>query len=999
MFQKSIFSKVLIIFSLIGFVWLLLTFRIFTVYFHDDQFSEISERYSRELNHVNEIVDENSRQLFQDINGIIDYISNHTERGFKDETESFDSIRRILNSYCNSHKDIETAYILLNNGTQIIAVNDNFKSSYHEIDKFYIKAGSQNLFLVTPPYQKQGDHRFFSTVSQRIIDKNNMAIGIIAVEADLSRYLDFLKNINFNKNGILGLIKSGEVYIITPDEENEFVFGSDDRLLNLIKDIESGSIETIYDQSKYFVFSSISSINELQLFYLLPDKAFLDELNRMRTTAITLLILIIIVICIFGSIGSFIVVVRPIRKLNDAISPALNDITRKIILPAPGKDEVGMLNRTFAALLSELDQHREHLQELVEKKTDALLQAVASEEAAKLEALEASNKKNEFLANISHELRTPMNAIIGFSYLLKETSQTDQQLGYTLKIEKAGKTLLSLINDIIDLSNIINGNINIAEYKFRLDDVFLNLKELYSPQSFEKGLRMNFHISPDLPKYIIGDEQRLGQILMQLVSNAVKFTDEGEILIACKIKDIIDDKIDLIFTVEDSGIGMTEEQTEKLYESFSQADSSSTRKYGGAGLGLALAKQLTDLLRGDLSVKSRKDEGSVFTFNACFSVPKHNSSASELIEPDFGAGKTVLIASADSTAAESLIASLNKLDFNILTAADDSSAIKKLRQNSPDLIFYDYEFSNEELNPSTAIPIVSFSAADKPYGKKLEKPFLPTDIYELAASVLKPDKANAADSPSSESNNSGGLNNGRNILLVEDNIINQQVASELLKKRGFNVKIVDNGKEDLKFVHDTSNSMPDLILMDIQMPEMDGHTATSEIRALGYALPIIALSANVMPEDREKAFSSGMNDFIAKPVEPVELFSTISKYLALSQNNEEPEIRITETSDYSEPEPIGDITGFDTETALIRIGGNSDLYIKLLGDFHREYSDAVNEYQKLIKKDDLEPARRLIHTIKGVSGNLGAVPLQKASAELEAALKSTNPEEASISFN
>ena len=981
--KNSILIKVLIIFIIIGLGGLFLTHGLITKRISKDRFILLSEKYKTELNNINFLMDENTRKLSEDLSGILKCGFIYEEAAIRNNDEILLIISNILNDYCISHKNIDNIYIRFVDGTIITNDNNTQNRFFPEDIISYANTGLPYKIDVTAPYNNYDTDTYFLTAYMAIPDKNDDIIGVIGVETNITNYLNFFKRLELERSGILGILKSGVFYTVILNEKDELVFMPDEDLYKVRSEIFDDAATTTYFDKSYFIFKSVSELTGLSLFFLLPEETFLNDINHITSMAVRMLSIIITTICLFGTLGILITVISPIRKLTAAIWPSSLDLSQKITLPPAGNDEIGDLNRTFSILLSELFEHKEHLMELVDDKTVELKQAVTAAEKARSEAEIAEKVKGEFLANISHEIRTPMNAIIGLSYLIKNTELSDNQLDYILKIENASKSLMSLINDIMDFSKIEKGKIEIAQNEFSLDDILENIARIFSPQVYDKGLDINFKISPDIPESLTGDGFRLGQILLNLISNAVKFTEKGEIIVTCDVKDLTDDDITLEFSISDTGIGMTEEQTAQLFQSFSQADASSTRKYGGAGLGLALAGHLAELLQGNIEVKSIPGEGSVFTLYTRFKLTEKRSTAADLMKSTGIENKTILAASSSSTVTGIISDCFKIFDINVETVQTENALLENIRQLSPDIIFYDSDFKLDEYHSTSSIPIVSCSSNHEAGSVFLEKPFLPSALFKLTASLLGGEfpaiNESVVDIPF------GGYS-GKKILLVEDNKINQQVATELLKKHGFEVSIENNGKEALNFFYNNKDNTPDLVLMDIQMPEMDGYTAAGELRSSGYTMPIIALSANVMPEDQQKAFLSGMNDFVSKPVNPEELYSKLRKYLGSPLSTDE-DVQPVFEEESVQSDTAFELNGFDTETAIYRIGGDTDFYIELLGDFYKEFSNALEDYQVLIKEDDLEPARRLIHTIKGVSGNLGAMDLHYSAADLESCIK------------
>ncbi|MEQ8174506.1 MAG: response regulator [Syntrophomonadaceae bacterium] len=691
-------------------------------------------------------------------------------------------------------------------------------------------------------------------------------------------------------------------------------------------------------------------------------------------------------------------IIKPLQKLNkEAHAIAEGDLGQ--VINIDGDAEIADLARSLNAMLQDLIKLNSELERRVLERTAELA-------AAKEQAEEATRAKSEFLANMSHEIRTPMNGIMGLTHLALQTDLTSRQHDYLNKIDMQSRHLLEIINDILDFSKIEAGKVFIENMHFNLDSVTTNVFNGLGHQAKRKGLPLLLNIAPETPLYLDGDPLRLEQVLINLTSNAIKFTDQGEIVI--KIEPLsrdAGDRLTLKFSVSDTGIGMTPEQMEHLFQSFNQADNSITRKYGGTGLGLAICKSLVEMMGGNIGAESVFGQGSTFYFTVPFTVIEEHDSQ-ELVCREELLGSKVLVVDDNDTSREILRNYLESSGFKVVAAASGFEAIGLMQNNVGDdfnLILIDWKMPEmtgtatvqrlKQLMTPAAIPsIIMVSAYDLDEIKDeaeelgvssfLTKPVSKSQLIDSIVSVLTKtgNKQAAYERNGSVTEAATGLT-GKKVLLVEDNAINQQVACEILRNVGMSVTVADNGRKALDIIDSESF---DAVLMDLQMPEMDGFETTRVLRSMPeyINLPIIAMTAHAMSGDRERCLEIGMNDHTPKPVDPQNLISTLDKWINTERALEESS-PVVHPSNVKSDLPI--LPGIDASKGLQRVMGNQELLKKIILEFCTSFAGAIDEIKKDLKHDS-EKARQLVHSIKGAAGNIGAQGLYQAADRLEVLL-------------
>ena len=618
--------------------------------------------------------------------------------------------------------------------------------------------------------------------------------------------------------------------------------------------------------------------------------------------------------------------------------------------------------------------------------------------AAREAALEAAQIKSRFLANMSHEIRTPLNAIVGLSYLMLGGSLPAQQRDYVGKIQSSARMLLEVINSVLDFSKIEAGKLTLESTSFYLDEVLDGVANVVATEAQEKGLELLFSMSEAVPVSLLGDPLRLGQVLTNLINNAVKFTSAGEVVINVEVEERRDDRVRLRFSVRDTGIGLSQEQIGKLFAPFTQVDDSASRRFGGTGLGLAISRQLVELMGGQLEVESQPGAGSTFSFAVELGLAPAAATAD--LSADELRGVRVLVVDDHSVSRMVLQRYLRDMAFSVEAVSSGREALAVLRAAEDarrrfELLLLDWKMPTPDgletarqvktqLGTPPAIILVTAHGREEVGQMELlgiegllVKPVTRSVLLDTIARVLG--RIPATGRTAAGVTQPPARLRAARVLVVEDNEINQQVARELLESAGVVVSIAANGREAVEAVAGAAagRTQLDAVLMDIQMPEMDGYEATREIRKdpRNEALPIIAMTAHALDFEKERCQQAGMNGHVAKPVDPSELFSVLAQWLDRRPSGQGAAL-------------LSDIPGVDFAGALRRLRGNRDLLLRLLGELVRQWRDGAQRIREQLAHAQREEARRTAHTLRGAAANLGVDELAAAAGALEKTLVS-----------
>lgn len=712
------------------------------------------------------------------------------------------------------------------------------------------------------------------------------------------------------------------------------------------------------------------------------------------------------------------IILSPLLKLERHANQVAETHDFSARLTPPGRDEVGSLYLAFNHLIERIQQREDEILSLNRSLETKVAERTRELEIARDKADQASHSKSEFLANMSHEIRTPINAITGFTTLALRTELDTKQAGYLERIHSAAQGLLRIINDLLDFSKIEAGHLDMERIPFQLNEVIDSVLASVAAQAEQKGLELLLEVAPDVPPQLLGDPLRLGQVLINLCNNALKFTEHGEVEVRVLLEQRTQHSVRLRFSVRDTGIGLSPEQAGKLFQAFTQADTSTTRKFGGTGLGLVISQRLVEMMNGRIWLDSEAGRGTTFFFEVELGLSTASEVHSSALLPDDLYGQPALVVDDNANARKILLAQLVAMGMNARAVDSGAAALAVLRAASAagrpyPLVLMDWKMPGLDGIAATRAIRSDPSIADTPvvimvtaYGREqsitapenanlfesvLLKPVTPELLVATLCRALSTgvDGAGAERAPALTRRK---RLQGVRLLLVEDNPINQQLAQELLEQEGAQVQVAGNGRLALQVLDSCGIDWFDAALVDLQMPEMDGYETTRRIRLMpgGARLPLIAMTAHAMLEERERCLQAGMKDHIAKPIDPELLMLKLAQWIGAERLASAASRQSAMPAPAALAAPVGlpaALPGIDVASGIARCMGDVRLLRDLLIQFRMHYSDAATQMMQLCAAERFSDAYMLAHSMKGAAANLGAPDLSEAAGRLEDALQ------------
>lgn len=864
-------------------------------------------------------------------------------------------------------------------------------------------------------------NQYLSLLTAPATTNDGYFLGVVIVELNVDHLVDILRDST-------GLGTSGEVlvatrsgdrlrYLIPPmNGENQSPRLSETQAMAKAIEGESAQDISFYAGSEVLVAWQPIEFQrrEVQAWGMVvkmdSDEAF-APIATLRTVQLFLeaALVLLSVIVAFGLAKRFTSPISTMAETADRIAGG----DRYARVAVKSNDELGRLGTSFNRMTDELVRTQETLEVRVEERTRELAQSNQFLQTAREEADQANQAKSEFLANMSHEIRTPMNGIIGMSELLEGTNLTPEQLEYLKMVRGSADSLLSLLNDILDFSKIEAGKLELESIPFELRDAVEKTVRSLGLRAADKGLELACRIAPETPQVVVGDPGRLRQIIVNLVGNAMKFTEQGEIVVAAEPGEMTENGTRIHFSVRDTGIGIPKEKQQTIFQSFSQVDASTTRKYGGTGLGLSISTQLVSMMNGDIWVESEIGKGTTFHFTIEMGVGEPHKPAHPAALADLADLPAMVV---DDNKTNRII--LNELllnwGFKPTCMPDGTSAINELRRAAarqkpfrlvlldcmmPEISGFDVAKQILQAPMLRDVKMIMISSAansgdakkcrEQGIARYMTKPVVQSELLDAILDVMAlPDASEIVDTGDETLTPNVALQ----VLLVEDGYVNQRVAVGLLERLGHQVHVAENGQAA---VQAWRTGKYDLILMDWQMPVMDGQEATKLIRKeeanSQQHIPIIAMTAAAMKGDRERCIEAGMDDYLSKPIDPDTLSETIQRHAPAISGNPPPAIvgavksPTLPTPDVPMPSPDNhDYKFIDIEYARKRMRGCSDaVLVEIAQVLQQEANQRIGELESALANGDTILLRRAAHTLKGASANYGAQAVIDVAEEIE----------------